>query len=210
VPPADLVSPEVAESAGSTARALCSPGGPRAVAHVSRRSAARRHRWPVELRGGRYALDTAKCTDLGGRDGRLVVDLNFLYHPPAGTATPGSARSPRRGTPSASRATRREAAVGLTVSGPLPPITRPAPKVTAIARPPSRSWRMPIAGPADRSAGLRSSRRPAGPRAMAHTADHDTRDSSRQSLTRCYHRKRARAVVFTLLHQVGKSTVLYR
>ena len=116
-----------------------------------------------------------------------------------------------QGTPSASRATRREAAVGLTVSGPLPPITRPAPKVTAIARPPSRSWRMPIAGPADRSAGLRSSRRSAGPRAMAHTADHDTRDSSRQSLmTRCYHRKRARAVVFTLLHQVGKSTVLFR
>jgi hypothetical protein len=31
--------------------------------------------------GGRYALDTAKCADLGGRDGHLVVDLNFLYHP---------------------------------------------------------------------------------------------------------------------------------
>jgi uncharacterized protein (DUF1684 family) len=31
--------------------------------------------------GGRYALDTAKGADLGGRDGRLVVDLNFLYHP---------------------------------------------------------------------------------------------------------------------------------
>ena len=31
--------------------------------------------------GGRYALDTAKGADLGGRDGSLVVDLNFLYHP---------------------------------------------------------------------------------------------------------------------------------
>jgi uncharacterized protein len=31
--------------------------------------------------GGRYLLDTAKGADLGGRDGRLVVDLNFLYHP---------------------------------------------------------------------------------------------------------------------------------
>ena len=31
--------------------------------------------------GGRYALDTAKGADLGGQDGRLVVDLNFLYHP---------------------------------------------------------------------------------------------------------------------------------
>jgi len=31
--------------------------------------------------GGRYVLDTAKGADLGGRDGRLVVDLNFLYHP---------------------------------------------------------------------------------------------------------------------------------
>jgi len=31
--------------------------------------------------GGRYALDTAKGADLGGRAGRLIVDLNFLYHP---------------------------------------------------------------------------------------------------------------------------------
>jgi uncharacterized protein (DUF1684 family) len=31
--------------------------------------------------GGRYLLDTAKGADLGSRDGRLVVDLNFLYHP---------------------------------------------------------------------------------------------------------------------------------
>jgi hypothetical protein len=45
---------------------------------------------------------------------------------------------------------------------------------------------------------------------MSHPVDHDTCDSSRQSMTRCYHRKRARAVIFTLLHQVSKSTVLYR
>jgi uncharacterized protein (DUF1684 family) len=31
--------------------------------------------------GGRYLLDTAKGADLGDRDGRLIVDLNFLYHP---------------------------------------------------------------------------------------------------------------------------------
>jgi len=31
--------------------------------------------------GGRYALDTAKGADLGAPDGRLIVDLNFLYHP---------------------------------------------------------------------------------------------------------------------------------
>lgn len=31
--------------------------------------------------GGRYLLDTAKGADLGGTDGRLVIDLNFLYHP---------------------------------------------------------------------------------------------------------------------------------
>src|SRR6201995_1630662 len=31
--------------------------------------------------GGRGAPDTAQGADLGGRDGRLVVDLNFLYHP---------------------------------------------------------------------------------------------------------------------------------
>jgi hypothetical protein len=30
---------------------------------------------------GRYLLDTAKGADLGDRDGRLIVDLNFLYHP---------------------------------------------------------------------------------------------------------------------------------
>jgi uncharacterized protein len=31
--------------------------------------------------GGRYVLDTAKGADLGGRAGRLIIDLNFLYHP---------------------------------------------------------------------------------------------------------------------------------
>lgn len=31
--------------------------------------------------GGRYLLDTAKGADLGGSDGSVVVDLNFLYHP---------------------------------------------------------------------------------------------------------------------------------
>jgi uncharacterized protein (DUF1684 family) len=31
--------------------------------------------------GGRYLLDTVKSADLGGGDGRLVVDLNFAYHP---------------------------------------------------------------------------------------------------------------------------------
>jgi uncharacterized protein (DUF1684 family) len=31
--------------------------------------------------GGRYLLDTVKGADLGGGEGRLIVDLNFLYHP---------------------------------------------------------------------------------------------------------------------------------
>ncbi|MGZ4294642.1 MAG: DUF1684 domain-containing protein [Solirubrobacteraceae bacterium] len=31
--------------------------------------------------GGRYLLDTAKGADLGSDGSRLVVDLNFLYHP---------------------------------------------------------------------------------------------------------------------------------
>ncbi len=31
--------------------------------------------------GGRYLLDTVKGADLGGNDARLVVDLNFAYHP---------------------------------------------------------------------------------------------------------------------------------
>jgi uncharacterized protein (DUF1684 family) len=37
--------------------------------------------WVRQYGGGRYALDTAKGADLGGRDGSLVIDLNFLYHP---------------------------------------------------------------------------------------------------------------------------------
>jgi uncharacterized protein (DUF1684 family) len=31
--------------------------------------------------GGRYLLDTIKGADLGGTGNRLVVDLNFAYHP---------------------------------------------------------------------------------------------------------------------------------
>ena len=30
---------------------------------------------------GRYLLDTVKGADLGGTDGRLVVDFNYAYHP---------------------------------------------------------------------------------------------------------------------------------
>jgi uncharacterized protein len=35
----------------------------------------------ISYGGGRYLLDTAKGADLGADEGRLVVDLNFLYHP---------------------------------------------------------------------------------------------------------------------------------
>lgn len=31
--------------------------------------------------GGRYLLDTVKGADLGEEEGRLIVDLNFLYNP---------------------------------------------------------------------------------------------------------------------------------
>jgi len=31
--------------------------------------------------GGRYVIDTVKGADLGGDDGRLIVDLNFAYNP---------------------------------------------------------------------------------------------------------------------------------
>ena len=49
--------------------------------------------------GGRYVIDTVKGADLGGRDGGLVIDLNFAYNPscaydPAWTcplAPPGNA-----------------------------------------------------------------------------------------------------------------------
>lgn len=36
---------------------------------------------PESYGGGRYLLDTAKGADLGASAGRLIVDLNFLYHP---------------------------------------------------------------------------------------------------------------------------------
>jgi uncharacterized protein len=31
--------------------------------------------------GGRYLIDTAKGADLGGADGRLILDFNFAYNP---------------------------------------------------------------------------------------------------------------------------------
>ena len=31
--------------------------------------------------GGRYLLDTVKGADLGARDGELILDFNFAYHP---------------------------------------------------------------------------------------------------------------------------------
>jgi uncharacterized protein (DUF1684 family) len=31
--------------------------------------------------GGRYLIDTVKGADLGGREGSLVIDLNFAYNP---------------------------------------------------------------------------------------------------------------------------------
>ena len=31
--------------------------------------------------GGRYLLDTVKGADLGGHDGRLILDFNFAYNP---------------------------------------------------------------------------------------------------------------------------------
>jgi hypothetical protein len=40
-----------------------------------------RDRHPDTYGGGRYLLDTVKGADLGGEDGRLVVDLNFAYNP---------------------------------------------------------------------------------------------------------------------------------
>jgi uncharacterized protein (DUF1684 family) len=36
---------------------------------------------PDTYGGGRYVLDTVKGADLGGGNGRLVVDLNFGYNP---------------------------------------------------------------------------------------------------------------------------------
>lgn len=31
--------------------------------------------------GGRYLLDTAKGADLGARDGKVILDFNYAYHP---------------------------------------------------------------------------------------------------------------------------------
>jgi hypothetical protein len=54
--------------------------------------------------GGRYLLDTVKGADLGGADGRLVVDLNFAYHP-------SCAYDPRWSCPLAPEGNRLPAAV---------------------------------------------------------------------------------------------------
>ncbi|RZU34307.1 DUF1684 domain-containing protein [Blastococcus saxobsidens] len=54
--------------------------------------------------GGRYLLDTVKGADLGGNDGRLVVDLNFAYHP-------SCAYDPRWSCPLAPEGNRVEAPV---------------------------------------------------------------------------------------------------
>jgi uncharacterized protein len=40
-----------------------------------------RDRAPDTYGGGRYVLDTVKGADLGGGNGKLVVDLNFAYNP---------------------------------------------------------------------------------------------------------------------------------
>ena len=54
--------------------------------------------------GGRYLLDTVKGADLGGDGGRLVVDLNFAYHP-------SCAYDPRWACPLAPEGNRLEQAV---------------------------------------------------------------------------------------------------
>lgn len=36
---------------------------------------------PGTYPGGRYLIDTVKGADLGGGEGRLVIDLNFAYNP---------------------------------------------------------------------------------------------------------------------------------
>ena len=54
--------------------------------------------------GGRYLLDTVKGADLGGVEGRLVVDLNFAYHP-------SCAYDPRWSCPLAPEGNRLTAAV---------------------------------------------------------------------------------------------------
>jgi uncharacterized protein (DUF1684 family) len=54
--------------------------------------------------GGRYLLDTVKGADLGGEGNRLVVDLNFAYHP-------SCAYDPRWSCPLAPEGNRVEAPV---------------------------------------------------------------------------------------------------
>ena len=73
-----------ARRAGRAARAAERNGRCVVAGAVRRRAvpaAAGRHRRHGSYGGGRYLLDTAKGADLGGTDGSLVVDLNFLYHP---------------------------------------------------------------------------------------------------------------------------------
>jgi uncharacterized protein len=53
---------------------------------------------------GRYVLDTIKGADLGGRDGRLVIDFNYAYHP-------SCAYDPRWSCPLAPAANRLEVAI---------------------------------------------------------------------------------------------------
>jgi uncharacterized protein (DUF1684 family) len=55
--------------------------------------------------GGRYLLDTVKGADLGSGAGRLVVDLNFAYHP-------SCAYDPRWSCPLAPEGNRLVAPVG--------------------------------------------------------------------------------------------------
>jgi uncharacterized protein (DUF1684 family) len=62
--------------------------------------------------GGRYLLDTVKGADLGGVGDRLVVDLNFAYHP-------SCAYDPRWSCPLAPEGNRITAA--LTAGEQLPP-----------------------------------------------------------------------------------------
>jgi len=53
---------------------------------------------------GRYLLDTVKGADLGGDDGRLVIDFNYAYHP-------SCAYDPRWSCPLAPRANWLTAAI---------------------------------------------------------------------------------------------------
>ena len=47
---------------------------------------------------GRYLLDTVKGSDLGERNGKLVLDFNFAYNPSCSYDRAGCARSRRPGT----------------------------------------------------------------------------------------------------------------